>query len=800
MSDNYKRLLPAPMPPGSAQPSAPESSSQKETGPPVKKRTVSKAACNNCRLKKIRCDGKRPSCTACTKAGVECNFVTASSDETPFMALKREVESLKRSTEDMGEIFDLLESAPDAISLDILRRLKSTRHQAEGTSNASDVLAAIKRDLESEPLLLVRLSNLQLMAGLIPETQQIPEYELMMRCPTAYPLLIPVEIAFTNLADLLRPAILERPKASSFSTVVGATPSSSTAPSQNEGTPRSGLTPTLSEAEDRGTGNFEPLQSLYAVIDDRLKNIDFQRWTNIPVTNELAATLISLYLEIDHQWCPLFDADLFLDDCVQGNAHFCSALLVNSLLGWACQSYSSLKPEASGFVGAFEAEAERLWRTDKFTNTLTAAAAAQLLNNTSASRGRDDFANQILDEGILMGKRMGLFGVDSADASALIWLDHHQDWLRAACHTSWGLFSCACMRSLHLHRAEIETPPLLPMPGEYFETHGYSNSSLQHIRTFVPTRVGEAFKAICKFNLVVHDIVWNYFGESDTVPAARATIGFAERIYQRLIDWAAALPLELARGRRNRHSSLMLHLYYHCTVMELFWPFLQQSGDKVVRVNQLTATTAAAKSIHEASVNQLKRLALIYSIGSNKACSSTLWHIALLYLANAMLCETMRLGNVRDPERWFYFMLCITCYQNMCTRCYLLAYAYRLALPEHTSNNLNVSHRDGSFQVVEITMLGLLSMALRNGFLSSLEANTILNDMRRIGQRYDNQFTVRASFMVDLELAMTNPKEAQVQTLADAFHELAIFREFTTGELRKRQQQPPTPSTQNIPS
>lgn len=53
MSENYKRLLPAPMPPGS-QAKASESAFQKETGPPVKKRTVSKAACNNCRLKKIR--------------------------------------------------------------------------------------------------------------------------------------------------------------------------------------------------------------------------------------------------------------------------------------------------------------------------------------------------------------------------------------------------------------------------------------------------------------------------------------------------------------------------------------------------------------------------------------------------------------------------------------------------------------------------------------------------------------------------------------------------------------------------
>lgn len=71
------------------------------------------------------------------------------------------------------------------------------------------------------------------------------------------------------------------------------------------------------------------------------------------------------------------------------------------------QSYSSLQPEATALVAAFEAEAERLWNIERFTNTLTAAAAAQFLNSTSSSRGRDEFANQCLDEGIQMGKRMG---------------------------------------------------------------------------------------------------------------------------------------------------------------------------------------------------------------------------------------------------------------------------------------------------------------------------------------------------------------------------------------------------------
>ncbi|KAI0902526.1 hypothetical protein F4806DRAFT_490997 [Annulohypoxylon nitens] len=794
MSDNYKRLLPAPLPPGSAQATGSESSFQKEPGPPVKKRTVSKAACNNCRLKKIRCDSKRP-CTACTKAGVECNFVTASSDETPFMALKREVESLRRSTEDMLEIFDLLESAPDAVSLDILRRLKSTRHLPEGVNDASDVLAAVKKDFEDESAFPVKLSNRQLMAGLIPETQSTPEYELMMRCPTTYTMLIPVEVAFINLADLLRPAVLELPRASSVyvsptlniadSAGLGEIPSSSNAPSASKDNTLRGKTTLGSlEAGNQDIGGSEPLQSMHTLVDDRLKAVDFQNWTRVPITNELAATLISLYLELDHPWCSLFDADLFLKDCVEGKTHFCSSLLINALLGWACQSYSNLKPEARAFVVTFETEAERLWQIDRLTNTLTTVAATQLLNNISASRGRDEFANQCLEEGIQMGIRMGLFGVASANASASSWLDHHQDWIRAACHTSWGIFTCVCIRSLQLHRAELEMPPLLPMPGEY--PGWQANPSLAHAnsKSAVADPAGGIFKTLCKLSLVVHEIIWAYFGMTDTVPAARATTEFAEKTYQKLFDWAASLPLEMARGKRNHHSTLMLHLYYHCTVMELFWPFLQQHGDKEIKVVHLTTTTATSEEIHRASGNQLKRLGLIYCMDFGVACSSTLWHIGLLYLANAMLCETMRSGNLRDPERWFYFMLCMTCYENLCMCYYISLGTFMQRSTIHLKTYSSLFNRHGSFQVVEVTVLGLLSMALRNGFLSAPEADTILKNMRRIGQRYDPQFSVRASFMVDLELAMTSPKEALVQTLASDFHELSIFREFTTDELR----------------
>ena len=79
-----------------------------------------------------------------------------------------------------------------------------------------------------------------------------------------------------------------------------------------------------------------------SLCDERLGHIVISTWTKVPVTNEFAARAISLYLETDHPLLGLFDADLFLDDLVSGQINFCSPLLVNALLCWACVSFSFL--------------------------------------------------------------------------------------------------------------------------------------------------------------------------------------------------------------------------------------------------------------------------------------------------------------------------------------------------------------------------------------------------------------------------------------------------------------------------
>jgi hypothetical protein len=74
------------------------------------------------------------------------------------------------------------------------------------------------------------------------------------------------------------------------------------------------------------------------LFSKRLQDVEIQTWTKVPIKNELAIRVISFYFEVDYAVIPVFDADLFIEDLARGRRWFCSELLVNSLLCWACVS------------------------------------------------------------------------------------------------------------------------------------------------------------------------------------------------------------------------------------------------------------------------------------------------------------------------------------------------------------------------------------------------------------------------------------------------------------------------------
>jgi hypothetical protein len=77
------------------------------------------------------------------------------------------------------------------------------------------------------------------------------------------------------------------------------------------------------------------------LCDDRLRGLAISSWTKVPISDTYAANVISLYLTKDHPIVGFFDSDLFLQDLTDGNANFCSPLMVSAVLYWACVSTKS---------------------------------------------------------------------------------------------------------------------------------------------------------------------------------------------------------------------------------------------------------------------------------------------------------------------------------------------------------------------------------------------------------------------------------------------------------------------------
>lgn len=121
------------------------------------------------------------------------------------------------------------------------------------------------------------------------------------------------------------------------------------------------------------------------------------------------------------------------------------------------------------------------------------------------------------------------------------------------------------------------------------------------------------------------------------------------------------------------------------------------------------------------------------------------WHIALIYVANATLQD-------RDDPTWrFYFLMCVRGYQTLAP----------------------------SFSIAERIAEGLLAMAVQKRAMTSAEACRIFRAVqvdrgeRSVGKER------QGGFILDLDMAVTDPDGAQIDKLTADFEDIALFSEFT---------------------
>lgn len=174
----------------------------------------------------------------------------------------------------------------------------------------------------------------------LPQLHTNVEFELMRDYPTAYPISGNAPRFSSPESTDSRPSKMRRITEASDSASSSPEPSTVFSNVSVAGS-SSGETSNESMVLPSSTSSVFSVESIRPPpiqTDSRLKDLDITHWTAVSIPSDVAANVISLYLETDHAILGLFDTELFVHDLTHYEYQFCSPLLVSALLAFACVS------------------------------------------------------------------------------------------------------------------------------------------------------------------------------------------------------------------------------------------------------------------------------------------------------------------------------------------------------------------------------------------------------------------------------------------------------------------------------
>ncbi|KAH9909706.1 hypothetical protein F4778DRAFT_775620 [Xylariomycetidae sp. FL2044] len=752
----YHTLLPAPQ---TQSDSSPSTSITTPEVLPARKRVGTRSACESCRVKKTRCDGARPKCSNCIRRSI-----------TPCVYIE------KRGTEDKAllELIDLFKSLPAEQASELLTIFKREQLPSEAIQifknehrdgewlpdGLPDGLLdgtpdGLPEGLREEAAAADRM-NEEFEANREP-TESL-ETELTSVCPNLYPALPHIAAADIVKSNLLRPLGNQVPESDDANLI-------ETTQTRAAGVDHTWLPHADSDSSVRQSRFPIAPSGHVEYCDERLRGINVTFWTNIDVSGDFVARVISLYVKTDHPLLGLFSPSLLVTDMVSERNRFCSHFLFHALMYLGCQMYSAFEKDVAGFADQFSTRAEEIWKAEKGRDSYVTMAGAVLLSLSLMGQGRDHTVTYYAIQATRMGERLGLLG---SNAVGFLGTMTEEDKI-ASCYAAWGTFNWNMVIAIFYRQPGLHNPassPVLPIPGVQ-GPHRQETSD--------DVLLGTSFPEVCRFWKIIHEARWLFYAE-DSPPENFKTV-LVEYRFRQLIAWADRIPLVVTRREGCAHhtvvfqydlslifslrSAVLLLLYtyvhgklifvfsiwIHAAILDLFRHFIGKPDNQRPRLETFVAPDNFPDVVFNASVAQLKRLVVEFRTNYASSMYSFLWHTGLIYLANAMVQDT------DDPEWRVYFLLCIYSYES-------LRRPYRIS---------------------QVIVQGLLTMTLRHGNISGIDAKEI---MRVLKDRDPEPLkealheVLRAPFMGDLHMALTDPERASIESLAGEFDHLALFDEW----------------------
>jgi hypothetical protein len=179
--------------------------------------------------------------------------------------------------------------------------------------------------------------------------------------------------------------------------------------------------------------------------------------------------------------------------------------------------------------------------------------------------------------------------------------------------------------------------------------------------------------------------------------------------------------------------------------MEIFRPFYGKNWT----LTMFDTSQSTPEVLFWSSLTQLEHLALEYRQNHPSASSSIFWHLSLLFIGNAVVC------NPIGPAWRFNFLLCMYGYTGLA----------------------------GSFRVADGFLRAILYMAVQKKLIPPSEARDIINRLPKDeafeGAGVNGKMPrIRSSHVADLTLALESQSVSQVTDLAEKLDEVLIYDEL----------------------
>ncbi|CAD0099854.1 unnamed protein product [Aureobasidium mustum] len=380
-------------------------SSDRQAQLPTTKRHQIAVACNKCRTRKIKCDGRRPTCAKCADRDLDCVY-SAEPDAPPMIALKRKHEALQRENDEVNQLLSHLKSVTQPDALRILDFFRG----GQDVSSTIEFAQTLPAPGASAEQLLSTFRDQNVSDGSL---TSVPYGGFSSHASVALDL---------NGGRDRYDRITTHPR-QSFTVDSGTTLPSISALLASLREPLSPTLPPQKNMRIRRSPSAPNLRQVHAIpsrhrtspyiwlYDDRLSHAKAQDWNVTYVDDVGFRNIISSFFVWDHPAIHMFDEDDFLDGLIKLPSDTCSEILVHSVLAYGSVNYAHVDQDtAAAVLKASWAEAERLWDTsiDK-EYELASGAAAMLIWALHTFNGADKLGMPYLSQMRHITTNLGLY-------------------------------------------------------------------------------------------------------------------------------------------------------------------------------------------------------------------------------------------------------------------------------------------------------------------------------------------------------------------------------------------------------